>query len=92
MNKVGMLSPVEGGKMGTSKEEEGKVCRALQEFYNDGIAEGKKTGISVFVQDYLEDGKEPEIIINKLIYRFELSEQEAQKYLQEAMQKGRTMS
>lgn len=73
-------------------KEEGKVCRALQEFYNDGIAEGKKTGISVFVEDYLEDGKEPEIIINKLIYRFELSEQEAQKYLQEAMQKGRTVS
>lgn len=44
------------------------------------------------MQDYLEDGKEPEIIINKLIYRFGLSEQEAQEYLQKAMQKGRTVS
>ena len=42
--------------------------------------EGKEQGIAAFVQDYIEDGRPRETIIEKLILRFGLEEDEARQY------------
>jgi len=41
-----------------SKEEKGKVCRALQEYYNDGIAEGKADSVIELLSELGEVSKE----------------------------------
>ncbi len=70
------------------KEVERPVCKALEDYYNDAKMEGKsegiREGITVFVKDYLEEGKTLDAIKGKLIYRFGLTEPEALKYLEQA--------
>lgn len=45
-----------------------------------GIEQGIEQGIAAFVLDSIEDGKSYDIIINKLIKRFSLSEEKASQY------------
>ncbi len=46
--------------------------------------EGLAEGINAFILDYLEDGKSKKVIIDKLIRRFSLSEEEAQQYYEKS--------
>lgn len=45
-----------------------------------GIEKGIEKGIAAFVRDYVEDGRPPEAIIEKLVLRFGLQENEARQY------------
>ncbi len=45
-----------------------------------GIELGKEQGIKILIQDYLEDGKNKEQIVAKLIKHYELSEEKAVEY------------
>jgi len=47
-----------------------------------GIKEGIKEGIKAFILDNLEEGKEEQLIIEKLKKRFQLSENEAHLYIE----------
>lgn len=46
----------------------------------DGERLGIEKGIAVFVQDYVEEGRTPEAIIEKLVLRFGLQESKARQY------------
>lgn len=46
----------------------------------DGERLGIEKGIAAFVRDYVEDGRPPEAIIEKLVLRFGLQENEARQY------------
>lgn len=46
----------------------------------DGERIGIEKGIAAFIQDYVEDGREAEAIIEKLVLRFDLQEDEARQY------------
>lgn len=56
------------------------MCKAWQDQWLDGKAEGREEGIEALILDNLEDGKTEEVIINKLIRRFGLKPEEAQNY------------
>ncbi|GFI58944.1 hypothetical protein IMSAG025_02408 [Muribaculaceae bacterium] len=60
-------------------KEEG-LAEGLAEGRSKGLAEG----INAFILDYLEDGKSKKVIIDKLIRRFSLSEEEAQQYYEKS--------
>ena len=62
-------------------KEEG-LAEGLAEGRSKGLAEG----INAFILDYLEDGKSKKVIIDKLIRRFSLSEEEAQQYYEKSTQ------
>lgn len=47
--------------------------------------EGMREGIRAFVEDYLEEGREPEVIAEKLVRRFGLSYEEAQEYVNDRL-------
>lgn len=60
-------SKKEENKKEENKEEKGKVCRALQEFYNDGIAEGKAEGKASGIIELLSDlGEIPKELCDKI--------------------------
>lgn len=62
------------------KEGKTDMCKAWQDQWLDGKAEGREEGIEALILDNLEDGKTEEVIINKLIRRFGLKPEEAQNY------------
>lgn len=45
-------------KIESNEEEEGKVCRALQEFYDDGVAEGRAEALIELICRKITKGKE----------------------------------
>ncbi len=49
----------------------------------EGRAEGRTEGMYIFIEDKLEDGVAPDIIKEKLMRRFSLSETEAKKAIDE---------
>ena len=51
----------------------------------EGKSEGMREGIRAFVEDYLEEGREPEVIAEKLVRRFGLSYEEAQEYVSDRL-------
>ncbi len=52
----------------------------------EGRAEGRSEGITAFILDNLEDGKNAEIIIDKLVKRFSLSKEDAYQYYEKCKQ------
>lgn len=46
----------------------------------EGMKAGMETGIKILIQDNFEEGKTKEVIIEKLIKRFELPKEEAEAY------------
>lgn len=62
------------------KEGKTDMCKAWQDQWLDGKAEGREEGIEALILDNLEDGKTEEVIINKLIRRFGLKTEEARNY------------
>lgn len=73
------------------KRDEGgfDVCQALEELYQDGVNEGMERGIEqgieqgikALIQDYMEEGFCREKILGKLEKHFSLSEEQAEKYM-----------
>lgn len=75
--------------------EDGKVnmCQAIREMLADerligleegiekGIEKGIERGIEAFVQDNIEEGVAESRIVNKLVVRFQLSDEKAQDYV-----------
>ena len=56
----------------------------MEEARAEGHSKGLAEGINAFILDYLEDGKSKKVIIDKLIRRFSLSEEEAQQYYEKS--------
>ena len=65
------------------------MCQALEELYQDGVNEGMERGIEqgieqgikALIQDYMEEGFCREKILGKLEKHFSLSEEQAEKYM-----------
>lgn len=51
--------------------------KGLQKGINEGIEKGMEKGIEIFISDNLEEGKSRQQIIEKLVKRFGLSENDA---------------
>ena len=65
------------------RREEGGInmCKAMEDWAEELLQEGKTQGIKAFVDEFREEGKSDEQITAKLIKRFSLSGAEAEKYL-----------
>ncbi len=73
------------------QEKDGKInmCKGLKEWAKEerelgrkeGIEQGIEQGIQAFVEDNVEEGVITERIINKLVFRFQLSEEKAKEYV-----------
>jgi hypothetical protein len=70
---------------------DGKIdmCKGLYDWIEEermeGKSEGMREGMRAFVEDYLEEGREPEVIAEKLVRRFGLSYEEAQEYVNDRL-------
>ena len=70
------------------KEGKTDMCKAWEEQWLDGksegieqgIEQGIERGIEALILDNLEDGRTEEVIINKLIKRFEMKAEDARRY------------
>lgn len=66
------------------KEGKTDMCKAWEEQWLDGksegIEQGREQGIEALILDNLEDGRTEEVIINKLIKRFEMKAEDARRY------------
>lgn len=71
--------------------KDGKIdmCKGLYDWIEEermeGKSEGMREGMRAFVEDYLEEGREPEVIAEKLVRRFGLSYEEAQEYVNDRL-------
>lgn len=63
------------------REEMEEMCNLSEVIEERGIKQGIEQGIKALVLDNLEDGKTEEQIIQKLIKRFCLTEEEARKFI-----------
>ncbi len=70
----------EGIERGLQEGREKGLQEGIEKGIEEGIEKGLFTGICAFIQDYLEDGKTKEEIIDKLIKRFSMSREEALNY------------
>lgn len=71
-------------RLQASKKEGVDMCKALQELRQEGYNEGKEQGIknivTALIEDYLEEGFSKEKIMDKLINKFELTQEQAEAY------------
>ena len=68
----------------SQKGETNNMCEALQEMMADSRTEGRMEIIHFLVEDYLEEGISGERILEKLQRRFQLTEEEALRCLEQA--------
>ena len=54
--------------------------QGIEQGIERGIKQGREQGIEALILDNLEDGRTEEVIINKLIKRFEMKEEDARRY------------
>ena len=73
-------------------DEEEHMRMEREESWQEGKREGKREGleagelqgrIKMMIEDYREFGKSPEDIVVKLVERFQISREEAEKYVEE---------
>lgn len=62
-----------------------RIKNMLYEERMEGKSEGMREGMRAFVEDYLEEGRAPEVIMEKLVRRFGLSYEEAQEYVNDRL-------
>ncbi len=55
------------------------MCRATEVYVERGIEKGIEKGVKIFRIDKLEDGIPEDVIIQKLITKFELTEEKAKE-------------
>lgn len=81
VESINVINEFTGANIPTDKQEGGKVkmCRATEAIFEQGVEQG----IRVFIEDKLEDGVDDETIVNKLVSRFELTEEKAKEYLKQ---------
>ncbi len=64
------------------KEQEGiSMCEALQELLDESRQEGEVTGIIAMIELCKEFGLQPQEIMERLVEKFALQEQQAEEYL-----------
>lgn len=71
------------------KDENGRECMEMCKAWDDhwksgervGIAIGREEGIAVFIQDKIADGVEEERIVSKLVFFYQLSNEDAKEYV-----------
>lgn len=81
VESINVINEFTGANIPTDKQEGGKVkmCRATEAIFEQGVEQG----IRVFIEDKLEDGVDDETIVNKLVSKFELTEDKAKEYLEQ---------
>ena len=61
------------------------MCKAIddmcQDSWDDGKQQGIEQGIELFVQDHQEDGTPRERVLDKLVWRFGLTQERAESFL-----------
>lgn len=65
------------------KEEDGGrfyMCEIIEKLQEESRNEGLEQGICALILDNIEDNKPKEVILSKLLKRFGLTEEEAEKY------------
>lgn len=62
-------------------QEEQNMCKALQDLYNDGIAEGVEQGIKALIETCLDFGESKEKTISRIREKFTVSEECLQEYI-----------
>lgn len=58
------------------------MCKAWDDHWKSGERAGREQGIEVFIQDKIDDGVDEECIVNKLVFRFRLTDKEAKEYVE----------
>lgn len=66
------------------EKEEFNMCQAIRELVEDGRQEGRQEGIMAFIQFCKEEMMEERKILNGIVKYFQISEENAKEYLQEA--------
>ena len=56
------------------------MCKALDDLYLDGVNEGIEQSAKALVKDYLEEGYDKEMILEKLQKIFSLDREKAEAY------------
>ena len=72
----------QGIQQGIKQGMEQGIQQGIKQGMEQGIEQGRNQGIKVFIEDKLEDNVSVDIIREKLIRRFALEPEEAEKYLQ----------
>lgn len=57
------------------------MCEFLQELFKDELQHERENGIQAFILDKLEDGFSEEDIVKRLVKRFEINKDDAERYI-----------
>lgn len=67
-------------ELNKNKDGDFNMCKAVEQWRSECMSAGLEQGISILVQDYLEEGFSKEKIISKLINKFSFSSEKAEEY------------
>ena len=72
---VGLEFPSQKGEVNV------KVCKAVEGIKEEGRLEGRLEGVQVLISTLRELGKSESFIIDQIIEKFQMSEEEVRKYM-----------